>query len=80
MAHETCPHCGQNENRSSAYRCGQRAGEKILEKCAGDEKKRAGWLRFLTSLDDVSRMVPQDISEYLQAARATIETPEPAKK
>lgn len=74
-----CPHCGQRDLKSAAYRNGQRAGEKILSKCAGDEKKRAAWMSFIVAFREVSLMSFQDVRDHLQGAYETVEAAGKAK-
>jgi len=73
MTHEACPHCGQSDPRSVAYRCGERAGRKVIEKCAGDERLRTQWLKFLVAFQDMGSMAPAEVADFLEAARATVE-------
>ena len=73
MTDETCPNCNQMLSKSFHYRRGEVAGRKIIEQCEGDEKKRAGWLRFLGAYCEVFSAAPTDALDYLEGTRATVE-------
>lgn len=80
MTHEKCPYCNQMPAQSFHYTRGVHAGEKILEQCAGDEKKRQNWLKFLTAYRVVSCVVTEDISDFMKGTYETVDASKPEKK
>lgn len=64
----TCQHCGQVDPRSLNYRMGLRIGDKIIEQCGGDAKKREAWVRFLQTFRTIALVVTADIADFLDGA------------
>jgi len=75
-----CPHCDRfGFNVSIEYQNGARAAMRVLAKIGNDEARRANWEKFLIAFSEESKMVTNEIAEYLKGALETIQKAAPKK-
>ena len=70
---EVCLYCGQTQPQTFHYRRGVSVGEKILAQCAGDERKRLAWIKFLAAYCATAVAAPMEVCDYLRATLETVE-------